>query len=507
MAKASSEFVRGRTLSCQESPVNTGDPDESALYWAERRVLEIQTKLHRWAGSDATRRFDDIFNLVCDPAFLLVAWARVAGNRGAKSSGIDGATVYTIRETKGVAVLLDDIRNQLKTGVFRPVPVRERMIPKPGTAKRRRLGIPTVTDRVVQAAMKLVLEPIFEADFHPCSYGFRPRRRAQDAIAEIHHLGSHAYHWVLEADIEACFDSIDHAALLARLRSRVSDKRVCALVKGFLKAGVLTELGYQEPTTSGTPQGGILSPLLANIALSALDEHFTRAWQMEMGTVAQREKRRRRGLGTWKLIRYADDFVVMVLGTKATAEALREEVASVLQPVGLRLSEAKTTVLHIDEGFDFLGFRIQRRRKPGTSQLYVYTYPSRKSVNSVKRTIRQLTRRTSQIPPRALLIRINSVQRGWCNYFRYGVSKRTFSYIGTFAWRRVTRWIRQRHGKIAWKHLKRRGIMNKGRVRLDGVELLNAETITVSRYRYRGSIIPTPWAPNSKTRHRRLTPT
>jgi RNA-directed DNA polymerase len=169
-------------------------------------------------------------------------------------------------------------------------------------------SVPTVADRVVQAALKLVLEPIFEADFVPVSYGFRPRRRAQDAIAEIHHFGSKGYRWVLDADIEACFDSIDHVALMNRVRRRVKDKRVLTLVKAFLKAGVFTELGGREDTHTGTPQGGILSPLLANIALSVLDEHLMAPWQPdgEMSTSQRRMRLRAHGSATWRLVRYAD---------------------------------------------------------------------------------------------------------------------------------------------------------------------------------------------------------
>jgi RNA-directed DNA polymerase len=197
---------------------------------------------------------------------------------------------------------------------------------------------------VVQAALKLVLEPIFEADFQPVSYGFRPMRRAHDAIAEIHQFGTHGYRWVLDADIEACFDSIEHAALLDRVRARVKDKRVLGLVKAFLKAGILTELGNLQDTMTGTPQGGIASPLLANIALAALDEHLHGPWQPggEMATTSRRARRRAKGLPNWRVVRYADDFVVLVHGTRADVEALREEVAWVLAPLGLRLSAAKT---------------------------------------------------------------------------------------------------------------------------------------------------------------------
>src|ERR1019366_5631242 len=205
--------------------------------------------------------------------------------------------------------------------------------------------------------LKLVLEPIFEADFKSCSYGFRPKRRAQDAIAEIHYFGSNPrnYEWVFEADITACFDEIDHTALMDRVRRRIGDKRVVGLVKAFLHAGVLSEDGVRRDTKTGTPQGGILSPLLANIALSVLDEHFAEAWERDMATRPQRETRRRHGEATYRIIRYADDFVVMVHGTRAHAEWLRTEVEAALSAVGLRLNEEKTSVCHIDDGFDFLG--------------------------------------------------------------------------------------------------------------------------------------------------------
>jgi RNA-directed DNA polymerase len=194
----------------RRSLVNTDVPwpDRDTAWW---RVLRMQTKLHQWAGENPERRFDDLFNLVADPAFLMAAWDRVRTNTGARSAGVDGWSAYRIEAERGVDAFLTDVREKLKTGTFRPEPVRERMVPKTG-GKLRRLGIPTITDRVVQAALKQVLEPIFEADFRPCSYGFRPRRRAQDAIAEIHLYGSHKYEWVLEADIEACLDAWSHCS-------------------------------------------------------------------------------------------------------------------------------------------------------------------------------------------------------------------------------------------------------------------------------------------------------
>jgi RNA-directed DNA polymerase len=278
-----------------------------------------------------------LWNLVYDPAVLADAWHRVRSNRGARSAGVDGETAHYVSAVRGEQAFLSELRDDLKARMFQPVPVREVMIPKPG-GKRRRLGIATVRDRVVQAALKTVLEPIFEADFKPCSYGFRPGRRAQDAIAEIHFFTSRSYEWIVEGDIKACFDEISHPALLSRMRHRIGDRRVLGLVKAFLKSGILGEDGELRESATGAPQGGILSPLLSNIALSVLDEHFAAAWE-EMGDSHAREQRRRKGLANYRLVRYADDWVAMVAGDRADAERLREEAAAVLLPMGLRLSE------------------------------------------------------------------------------------------------------------------------------------------------------------------------
>ena len=234
--------------------MNTGASWPSADE-AEARVLEIQTKLHQWATDDPDRRFSDLDNLICDPAFLVVAWRRVRSNRGARTAGVDGETAYYVTAKLGEEQFLADLRAKLKARTFRPQPVRERMIPKPG-GKRRRLGIATVRDRVVQASLKLVLEPIFEADFKPCSYGFRPERRAHDAIAEIHYFCSRSYEWAVEGDIKACFDEISHSALGDRVRRRIGDKRILGLVKAFLKAGILGEDGAERDTNTGTPARG-----------------------------------------------------------------------------------------------------------------------------------------------------------------------------------------------------------------------------------------------------------
>ena len=476
--------------------MNTGEPFPG-LYEAEYRVLVMQQKLHQWAMADRGRRFDDVFNLVYDPAFLVVAWGRVRGNKGGRTAGVDGVKPASI--VFGVEKLLTGLREDLKARRFVPQRVREKTIPK-ASGKVRRLGIPTVADRVVQASLKLVLEPIFEADFKPCSYGFRPKRRAQDAIAEIHHLGSpnRNYHWVFEADIKACFDEIDHTALMGRLRDRIGDKRVLGLVKAFLKAGVLTEDGSAKATITGTPQGGILSPLLANIALSVLDEHFTQKWEA-LGSAGARQRHRRAGGPTMKIVRYADDFVVMVNGTRDHAEALWGEVATVLAPMGLRLSEEKTRVCHIDDGFDFLGWHIQRRDQPSrTGKKAIYTYPSKKSLASIVGKIRSLTRRNLHRTLGDLLARLNPVLRGWCTYFRYGVSKRTFSYLDHYAFWRIVGWLRKRHPKLNMGTLVRRHLPG-WEIADDGIEMFRPSRFAVERYRYRGTKIPSPWASETTT--------
>src|SRR5664280_1759192 len=453
----------------------------------------MQTKLHQWAVADSGRRFDDVFNLVHDPAFLVVAWSRVRSNKGARTAGVDGIAPRDV-DAESVRDMLTGLREDLQSRRFTPQMVREKTIPK-ASGKVRRLGIATTRDRIVQAALKLVLEPIFEADFKPCSYGFRPRRRAQDAIAEIHYLGSPTrnYEWVFEADIKACFDEIDHSALMGRVRRRIGDKRILGLVKAFLKSGILTEDGMDRATITGTPQGGILSPLLANIALSVLDEHFTQKWEA-LGPAWTRAKRRRQGVPTYRLVRYADDFVVMVGGTREDAETLWDEVATVLAPMGLRLSEEKTRVCHIDEGFDFLGWRIQRRAMRGQGgKRALYTYPSKKALLSVMDKVRALTRRHKHRTLAALLRRLNSVLRGWCNYFRHGVSSRTFSYLDHFAWWRVFGWLTKRHAGLNKRTLVRR-FLPGWEIRDGTVEMFRPQQIAIERYRYRGTPIPTPWS-------------
>lgn len=330
-----------------DEPLNSGAPDDSAFYWAERRVLDHQRKLHRWATAEPSQRFGDVFNLVCDRATLLVAWERVSSNRGAKTAGVDAVTRRHVEEDIGVLAFLEDLRSSLKDGTFTALPVRQVVIPKK-SGKLRALGIPTLRDRVAQMALKLVLEPIFEADFYPHSYGYRPGRRAQDAIAEIHKMTTQGYEWVVEGDITACFDNVDHQLLMDLVAERITDRKVLRLVRALLRAGIVEQHGGFAASLTGTPQGGVASPLLANIYLSVLDRRFARVEQRDMSPPWRRQQRRRKGLPNYRLVRFADDFVVLVHGNRSDAETLRTEIGELLaSELKMTLSEEKTHVTHV----------------------------------------------------------------------------------------------------------------------------------------------------------------
>jgi RNA-directed DNA polymerase len=274
-------------------------------------------------------------------------------------------------------------------------------------------------------------------------------------------------------------------------------------VRAFLAAGVLTELGDREESLTGTPQGGILSPLLANIALSALDDHFDRQWHREMGTEGQRRKRKRNSQGNWRLVRFADDFLLMVSGDRGHAEALREEVTAVLAPLGLRLAPEKTSVVHIDEGLVFLGQHVRRQRKRGTQKYYVYTKPSKKAIQSIKDKVNVRTYRSTRHQDLdELLLGLNQLLAGWANYFRYGVSKAVFSAVDHHTWGRLMRWIRAKYAgkhRLGMKELRRRFCDKGWRFAHNGVVFTGASNVAVKRYSYRGSSIPTPWTPKRTT--------
>jgi len=470
--------------------VNT--PAPLSVDQAEHRVLGWQRKLHRWAGEDAGRRFDDIHNLVCDPATLLVAWERVKRNRGSKTAGVDGQTRASI-ERRGVERTLSELGQALKDRTYAPQPVREHMIAKRG-GKTRSLGIPALRDRIVQMAAKLVLEPIFEADFCPTSYGFRPRRRARDAVAEVALFVNppRSYEWVIEGDVEDCFGSIHHGLLMAKVRRRVTDKRVLGLIRQFLAAGIMREQG-PVATPSGTPQGAILSPLLANVALSVLDRHFEAAWTSARNRY-QRAQARAKGQASYRLVRYADDFVVLVRGSEAQAQALKERTAEFLRDeLRLTLSPEKTHITHVDAGFDFLGFRILRKARPGRKPA-AYIFPNQRAFGDVKHRIKELTRPdTTYLSLDELIHALNPVLRGWTNYFREAASARAFSYLSHYLWWRVMLWLRKKYPRLTWKQIKRKywGRRWSGP---NGARLVWPADVPVTKYTYRGHHITSPWA-------------
>jgi RNA-directed DNA polymerase len=471
--------------------VNTLAPFDAML--AEERVLGWQTKLHRWAGEDEHKRFGDLFNLLCDPATLVVAWERVKRNRGSKTAGVDGETRKRI-EQAGVGNVLGELRRSLRDGSYAPLPVREREIPKRGSGKVRRLGIPALRDRIVQMAAKLVLEPIFEADFCPTSYGFRSRRRAQDAIGETRQFINHGYEWVIEGDVEDCFGSIHQGLLMEQVRLRVTDKRVLQLIRLFLAAGVMSELGTVTATPSGTPQGAILSPLLANVALSVLDRRFEAAWQAHDGP-QRRARYRAKGHATYRLVRYADDFLVLVAGTRAQAEAIKEQTAEFMaEQMRLTLSPEKTAITHVDDGFDFLGWRVKRWHRPGRASVAI-TFPSDRALGDIKHRIKELTgRATTNLSLDQLIHALNPILRGWTNYHRHSAAKRCFGYLSYYLWWRVIRWLRKKYPRLTWKQIKRRCWGRKWTSK-EGARLHWPAEVPVTRYQYRGHHIPTPWTP------------
>jgi group II intron reverse transcriptase/maturase len=387
-------------------------------------MTELQAKLYQAARQDPKRRFHALYDRLSLPYVLQSAWELVRRNRGA--AGIDQQTLEQI-EAEGVAEFLAGIAGALREKTYRPQPVRRVEIPKgdPREGKTRPLGIPTVRDRVVQAAAKLLLEPIFEADFEACSFGFRPGVGQPEALAAVEQHARQGYRWVVDADLEQFFDTLDHQQLMAALRRRISDGEVLRLIYRWLKAGYLLE-GVYHDTDQGSPQGGVLSPLLANVYLHAFDQ-------------AHRSQRTFVG----RLVRYADDFLIQC-GTRQHAERALEWAREELTRLGLRLHPEKTRVVgDHEEGFDFLGFHHRRviLERQQREMRGVLRWPSRKARQQFREAIRQRMGRPAYTRQQwgTVCRAVNAYLRGWCHYFRRGSSGPTFTKLDEWLIERVAR--------------------------------------------------------------------
>jgi len=395
------------------------------------RVRALQRVLYRCAKQDQDRRFHALYDKVARSDVMRSAWREVRANRGAP--GVDGITIDNVMRS-GVDEFLDELAVRLRSGSYRPRPLRRVYIPKPGKpGQLRPLGVPCVADRVVMAAAKIVLEPIFEADFLPTSYGFRPGRSAHHALETIRQTVTwRGKQWALDADIRSCFDEIDSHSLVAQIERRVCDRRMLKLLWGWLRAGVF-EGGIVSAIEAGTPQGSPISPLLANIALHMLDE----AWAGG-------------GRRLGELVKYADDLVILC-ATREQAEQARELVAAVLDGLGLRLHPEKTRIAYLSkgaEGFTFLGFEHRMReswKQPG--RWYLQKWPSRRAMASIRGKIRARTdRRYAGLPLEWAVEDLNRVLRGWGNYFRYGNSGQKFDQIDGYVNERLALLASAKHG-------------------------------------------------------------
>lgn len=374
--------------------------------------------------------FTKLFNLLRTRRLVEVAFDRVMQNEGARTAGVDGANRRTLTEKDNAERLKDEIWREVSSKTYRPSPVRRVYIPKPNGDKRP-LGIPTIKDRVVQEMLRLILEPIYECKFYKHSYGFRPYRSTHHAAVRIKDLiGRRNHNWIIEGDIRKCFDRIHHEKLLGIMRRTIKDERIIKMVKQMLKAGVMED-GAWHITDEGTPQGGIISPLLASIYLNELDQFIAEKWDRLTESERNRRKARKTGFPCY-IVRYADDFVVTVQGTKEQAEQLKAEIARFLwDELHLELSDEKTLITPVEKGCDFLGFHIQRHRN--TSLIT----PSRKAMKRFRKQVSSRIWEGFDHGDQAGIAHLNRYLIGWGMYYRRVSSKRDFGKADHYVWERV----------------------------------------------------------------------
>ncbi len=393
------------------------------------KVRALQHTLYRAAKADPGRRFHALWDKVLRRDVLWRAWVAVRSNDGAP--GIDRITLDQV-EQYGVSRLLDEVASELRQGQYRPLPARRVFIPKPGANEQRPLSIPAVRDRIVQAAVKIVLEPVFEADFLPCSFGFRPRRGQHDALQVVIDEAWRGRRWVVETDIANCFEAIPKEKLMQAVEERVADQSVLKLLRVILRAGVM-DAGVVRHSVTGTPQGGVISPLMCNVYLHRLD----RAWDS-------------RAYGV--LVRFADDVLVMCV-TRQQAEAALERLRVLLADLGLEPKEAKTRIVHLEEGsqgFDFLGFHHKWVRSRGVrgrrGVTFLARWPADKAMQRARDRIRELTVRSRlRLSVETVVGDINMFLNGWAGYYRYGHSTVRFDKIRNYALERLAIFIGKRH--------------------------------------------------------------
>jgi group II intron reverse transcriptase/maturase len=386
--------------------------------------------LYRSAKQDPNRRFHALYGHLARSDILTRAWQEVRDNRGAP--GVDGVSIADV-EAAGVEEFLGELATALQGRSYRPASLRRVDIPKPGRpGETRPLSIPTVADRVVMAAAKIVLEPIFEAGFWPCSFGFRPKRSAIQACEAVRVAGNRGGEWVLDADLRNCFGSLRHDVVMSQVAKRVSDREMLKLIRSWLRVGTLADGAATDPG-SGTPQGSPISPLLANVTLHVLDA----MWQETSSR-----------LGT--LVRYCDDLVV-VCASKARAEEARRRIAQTLDGLGVALHPEKTRIVCLTEGtsgFDFLGWhhhKVQSVRWPG--RWYMQRWPSPRAMHAIRAKIRATThRRYASQPVEWAVADLNRMLRGWGNYFRWGNSARKFSDLDGYVYERLERLVKVKYG-------------------------------------------------------------